>query len=227
MDTHSFLSKLCSSRNVFAGFSLSFNGLDSLFPYYRQSLRSAALSKTTHTSYIFAQDYLTDFIRDACSSIHDVRAYIHPDVSTLVQLDTSEGEDLVHTFFWENPVSGPQRNSRSIEIHFVQDWPESMKYFPLTHSMKWNWNTLCYLCYLPIHNKIVCPDKCFRICLGRCMYKDLVALRAKHIHSTDYTAQHTILITDGFLCQTFHTVSDMLPVDNRIIIFCLLLQILL
>lgn len=99
MDTHSFLSKLCSSRNVFAGFSLSFNGLDSLFPYYRQSLRSAALSKTTHTSYIFAQNYLTDFIRDACSSIHDVRAYIHPDVSTLGQLDTSEGEDLVHTLY--------------------------------------------------------------------------------------------------------------------------------
>ena len=57
------------------------------------------MSKIKHKSYIFAQDYLTDFIRDACSAIHDVRAYIHPDVSTLAQLDTADGEDLVHTLY--------------------------------------------------------------------------------------------------------------------------------
>lgn len=99
MNTSSFLLKLCSDRNVFAGFSLSFDGLDALFSYYQQSLKSAYLAKTKHKPYIFSQDYLTDFIRDSCAAIHDVRPYIHPDVSRLVQLDAADGEDLVHTLY--------------------------------------------------------------------------------------------------------------------------------
>lgn len=98
-DQYSFLLKLCTQRNVSAGFSLVFQGLNKLYPYYRQSMQSAALAKEKQKPYIFALDHLSDFIHNACSSIYDVRAYIHPDISALVKLDMEDGDDLVQTLY--------------------------------------------------------------------------------------------------------------------------------
>ncbi|MCI6536657.1 helix-turn-helix domain-containing protein [uncultured Eubacterium sp.] len=117
-DRNSFLLKLCARRNTYAGFSLSFQGLNSLLPYYQQSVQSAALAKEKQQPYIFTQDHLADFIHNACSTIHDVRACIHPDVSTLIKLDAEDRDELIRTLY-TYLFSGKSciRTAEKLEIH--------------------------------------------------------------------------------------------------------------